>query len=56
MFREMKRPVFSLLERGPLEKNCTFISYESIHAIRELSHLAHTNDSVILEYEEKAEG
>jgi hypothetical protein len=55
VFREMRRPVFSLLDRGPLSRSCTFISYESVEALSQLEHLAHTNDSVIAEYEEKAE-
>ncbi len=55
VFHEMKRPVFSLLDRGPLSRSCTFISYESVNAISSLEHLAHTNDSIIAEYEEKAE-
>jgi len=55
VFREMKRPVFSLLERGPLRDTCTFISYDSVDAIVSLEHLAHTTESVIDEYEEKAE-
>ena len=55
VFREMLRPVFSLLERGPLSHSCTFISYESVDAIRSLKHLAYINDSIIAEYEEKAE-
>ncbi|MBV8773354.1 MAG: hypothetical protein JO166_13635 [Deltaproteobacteria bacterium] len=55
VFREMKRPVFSLLERGPLLSSCTFISYESVEEIRSRGHLAHTSDSLIEDYEEKAE-
>ncbi|HXZ00314.1 MAG TPA: hypothetical protein VEI03_09960 [Stellaceae bacterium] len=55
VFREMLRPVFSLLDRGPLSRSCTFISYESVEAIRRLEHLAHTNESIIAEYEEQAE-
>ena len=55
VFREMSRPVFMLLERGPLPKSCTFISYESVDAIRGLKHLAHTNDGVLADYEERAE-
>lgn len=55
VFREMLRPVFSLLDRGPLARSCTFISYESVDAIRGIGHLAHTNDSIIAEYEERAE-
>ena len=55
VFREMKRPVFSLLDRGPLSRSCTFISYESVDAMNSLEHLAYTNDGIIAEYEEKAE-
>jgi len=55
VFREMRRPVFTYLERGPLSRNCAFISYESVDAIRSQEHLAHLNDSVIEEYEERAD-
>jgi hypothetical protein len=36
VFREMLRPVFSLLDRGPLARSCTFLSYESVYEIRKL--------------------
>jgi hypothetical protein len=55
VFREMRRPVFSLLDRGPLSRSCTFISYESVEVMSNLEHLAHTNDSIIAEYEESSE-
>jgi hypothetical protein len=55
VFREMLRPVFSLLDRRPLSKSCTFISYESVAAIRSIEHLAYINDAVIEKYEEQAE-
>jgi hypothetical protein len=55
VFTEMKRPVFSVLERGPLSRRSTFLSYESVEAMNNLEHLAHTNDSIIAEYEEGAE-
>lgn len=55
VFREMQRPVFSLLDRGPLSRSCTFISYESVESIRELEHLAYTTDKIIGEYEERAD-
>jgi hypothetical protein len=55
VFREMKRPVFTLLERGSLSKSCTFLSYESVEALNSLQYLAYTNDSIIAEYEEKAD-
>ena len=55
VLREIRRPVFSLLERGPLYEKCTFISYKSIESLRDTSHLAHMNDSIIEEYDEWAE-
>jgi hypothetical protein len=55
VFREMSRPVFMLLERGPLSDSCTFISYESVDVIRGLKHLGHTNDGIIADYEEGTE-
>ena len=56
VLRELKRPVFSLLERGPLYKNCTFLSYDALEELEKTTpHLEHTNDSIIEEYEEYAE-
>lgn len=55
VFREMLRPVFALLDRGPLYKSCTFISYDGVEEIEKLEFLAHTNDSVLEEYESEAE-
>lgn len=55
VFVEMKRPVFSVLERGPLSRRSSFLSYESVEAMNNLEHLAHTNDSIIAEYEERAD-
>lgn len=55
VFKEMRRPVFAYLERGPLSKMCTFISYESVNTISAMKHLAYTKDSIIEEYEEPAE-
>jgi len=55
VFREMLRPVFTYLEAGPLCKTCTFISYDSIQEIRKLKTLAHTQASIIEDYEERAE-
>lgn len=54
VFTEMKRPVFSVLERGPLSRRSTFLSYESVDIVNNMEHLAHTNDSIIAEYEEYA--
>jgi hypothetical protein len=51
----MGRPVFMLPERGPLSKSCTFISYESLDAIRNFKYLDRMNDSIVADYEERAE-
>ncbi len=55
VLREIRRPVFSLLERGPLYEQCSFLSYESISTLIETPHLAYMSDSIIREYEENAE-
>ena len=55
VLREIRRPVFSLLERGPLYEQCSFLSYGSIDLLVETQHLSHMSDSIIREYEESAE-
>jgi len=50
----MLRPVFSLMERGPLSDTCTFISYGNVDRIRSLEHLAYTSDRILKDYEERA--
>ncbi|MFC0339969.1 hypothetical protein, partial [Paracoccus niistensis] len=55
VFREIKRPVFSLLERGPLYEYCTYLPYEAVSAIADTPHLSHMNDSLLEEYAEHAE-
>ncbi len=52
---EIRRPVFSLLEHQPLSKKCSFISYEDLAAIMALPHLSHLSDSVLSEYEDRAD-
>ena len=55
VFQELQRPVFSLLDRGPLSEICTYISYDSLHELAELKYIAHVSDSVLAEYEEIVE-
>jgi hypothetical protein len=55
VFNEIRRPVFSLLEKAPLSECCTFISYDSLLKLQELPHLKHLSDSVLDEYAESAE-
>ncbi|MFN8449392.1 MAG: hypothetical protein U0521_12620 [Anaerolineae bacterium] len=55
VFQEIRRPVFSLLERAPLYELCTFISYDSLHDLANEKHLTHLSDSVLDDYAEEAE-
>lgn len=51
---EITRPVFTLLEKGPLSQSCTFISYDAVRDIARQRLLEHMSDSVIDEYSEEA--
>lgn len=55
VFEEIQRPVFSLLERGPLSEYCTFISYDSLKQLAQEKHLTHLSDKVLEDYEEVVE-
>lgn len=55
VFQEIRRPVFSLLERGPLAESCTYLSYDSLHELAGQKHLSHLSDHVLDDYTEEAE-
>ena len=55
VFAEIRRPVFSLLEKGPLAESCTYLSYDNVRELASQKHLAHLSDSVLDEYAEEAE-
>jgi len=55
VFQELRRPVFSLLEKGPLSESCTYLSYEAVDELSKLKHLSHLSDTVLNEYAEEAE-
>ena len=55
VLREIRRPVFSLLDRGPLYNQCSFISYDSMDSLAETSYLSHMTDTIVGEYEEFTE-
>jgi hypothetical protein len=54
VFDEIMRPVFTLLEKGPLSKSCTYLSYDSVREIAGLKNLEDMKDSVIDRYTELA--
>lgn len=51
---EIQRPVFALLDKGPLAESCSFLSYEALEALAQQEHLSHMSDTVLEEYEEIA--
>ena len=55
VLREIRRPVFSLLDRGPLYEQCSFLSYESVDQLAKTEYLSHMSDTLIGEYEESTE-
>jgi len=55
VFQEIRRPVFSLLEKGPLAESCTYLSYDSLRELAAQKHLAHLSDTVLDEYAEEVE-
>lgn len=55
VLRELRRPVFSLLDQGPLYESCTFLPYDAVNEIAEMKYLGHMSDSIIEEYEESAQ-
>ena len=55
VFTEIRRPVFSLLDRGPLAEYCTYLTYDAVRELAELPMLAHMSDGVVDEFGEEAE-
>jgi predicted RNA-binding protein len=55
VFQEIQRPVFSLLEEGPLSERCTYLSYNSVDELAREKNLRHLSDSVLDDYVEMAE-
>ncbi len=55
VLHEIKRPVFSLLERGPLANSCSYLSYEAIDSLYKEKLVHHMTDSVLEEFAEYSE-
>jgi len=54
VLEEIRRPVFSLLEKGPLSESCSYLPYEAIDDLYAERHLGHMTDSIIEEFAEYA--
>lgn len=55
VFQEIRRPVFSLLEKGPLSESCSYISYSSLKELSKQKHLDRMTDNVLDDYAEYQE-
>jgi len=55
VFSEIQRPVFSLLEKGPMSEFCTYLSYDSIRDLSKQKYLKRLSDTVLEDYEEVVE-
>ena len=54
VLREINRPAFLRVGRGPLFEQCSYLSYESVDALGNIQHLDYVSDAIIREYEESA--
>jgi hypothetical protein len=55
VMNEIRRPIFSLIERRPLAKTCSFLSYDAVRDLNNLPHLEHISDSILQEFAEFAD-
>lgn len=55
VMKEIKRPVFALLENGALSEICTYLSFDTVRELSELKHLSRMSDAVVEDYEEAAD-
>ncbi|MCP1576539.1 hypothetical protein J2S30_004918 [Herbaspirillum rubrisubalbicans] len=54
VMKEIKRPVFALLENGALSEMCSYLSFDVVNEISELKHLSRISHEVIDDLEESA--
>lgn len=52
VFKQISRPVFSVMESGPLSEICSYISYDSVKDLAKEPKLQHMAPSIIDEYSE----
>ena len=51
VMEQIRRPVFSLLETGPLSERCSLLTYGDIKDIAAKPDLAHMRDSLLEDYQ-----
>jgi len=55
VLQEIRRPVFALLEGGPLSQGCSYLPYEAITELGQNPHLSRITPDILEDYEEKTE-
>jgi len=55
VLQEISRPVFAMMESGPMSESCSYLSYDAIQKLGAERNLSHMNDSVLEDYAEYAE-
>ena len=55
VLQEISRPVFALMESGPMSESCSYLSYDTITELGAEKNLSHMNDSVLENYAEYAQ-
>lgn len=55
VLQEISRPVFALMESGPMSDSCSYLSYDAIKELGSERNLSHMNDSVLEDYAEYAQ-
>lgn len=55
VFNQISRPVFSVMEKGPLSELCTYISYNSVYELSKERQLEFMKHTIIDEYSERFE-
>ena len=55
VFKQISRPVFAVMEKGPLSELCSYIPYDSIYELAKEKRLEHMTDTILDEYSEYSE-
>lgn len=55
VFQQITRPVFAVMEKGPLSELCSYISYDSIYELSKERRLEHMTDTILDEFSEYSE-
>lgn len=55
VFKQISRPIFAVMEKGPLSELCSYLSYDSVYELSRERRLEHMTDTIIDEYSEYLE-